>query len=282
MGVYKLRPSSDEKPYANCAMLHPDGHLICYTDEGRKRYYTSRGLAKLVQDDPPVIQLLFKPKGPGHVGDPFFMTPRDNRCVVCGVEENLTRHHVVPQMYRSYFPQNNHARLWGYDVLLTCTICHQHYEEIAEVLKNGLTRLNGLPIDGTPKFTLEEVKAIKATTWILRDRDKRIPATVREAMLETIRKYTGEQEVTLEVMQQVLTMRATKKHPKQVGQIIVERLPDPDSFAIFWRRHFCEVMKPKFLSPYWNTERRIYTEIDHASERAYAESEASRLLEPGR
>jgi hypothetical protein len=51
--------------------------------------YTQRNLAKLIEDDPPAIMLLFEPKGrPEDEDNEFYIQRKKNICVGCG-EESL-------------------------------------------------------------------------------------------------------------------------------------------------------------------------------------------------
>ncbi|XP_057956377.1 protein RRP6-like 3 isoform X2 [Malania oleifera] len=49
--------------YHNCRIYASDGRLLCYCDRRKLEWYLRRDLAKLVDDSPPAIVLLFEPKG---------------------------------------------------------------------------------------------------------------------------------------------------------------------------------------------------------------------------
>lgn len=48
--------------YDNCRMLATTGDLLCYCDARKLQWYLDKGLAELVQEDPPTIRLLFEHK----------------------------------------------------------------------------------------------------------------------------------------------------------------------------------------------------------------------------
>lgn len=76
--------------------------------------------------------------------DLYYKQALENRCVCCGTTEHLTKHHVIPYMYRKTlhlkFKGNSH-----HDVLPLCYFCHQKYELIADVFKNELNKEYQVP-----------------------------------------------------------------------------------------------------------------------------------------
>ena len=46
-------------------MQAPDGEVLCYCDSKKMNWYISRGLAKLVSEDPCVFKLIFEPNARG-------------------------------------------------------------------------------------------------------------------------------------------------------------------------------------------------------------------------
>lgn len=76
--------------------------------------------------------------------DAYYQQKLENRCVCCGTTEYLTRHHVIPYMYRKHlhgkFKDNNH-----HDVLPICYECHRKYELEADVFKLELAYQYNIP-----------------------------------------------------------------------------------------------------------------------------------------
>ena len=102
-----LRPINMTRPlktnlYGNFHVLSPEGDIMFHCNEDKINWYLTRNLADKIS--PTAIQLRFKPNGPGHMGDHYYMSQKENKCVVCGTESQLTRHHVIPYCYRRYFP----------------------------------------------------------------------------------------------------------------------------------------------------------------------------------
>jgi hypothetical protein len=57
---------------------------------------------------------------------PFFMEVKNDRCVVCGKGQGLTRHHVVPRRHKAKLPLEVRKRLSN--ILFVCLACHDLYE----------------------------------------------------------------------------------------------------------------------------------------------------------
>lgn len=76
--------------------------------------------------------------------DPYYKQVLENKCVCCGTTEYLTKHHVIPYMYRRLF----HEKFKGnshHDVLPLCYQCHQDYELIADKFKIELSYEYNVP-----------------------------------------------------------------------------------------------------------------------------------------
>ena len=89
--------------------------------------------------------------------DQYYQQKLENVCVCCGTTEYLTRHHVIPYMYRKYlhgkFKDNNH-----HDVLPMCYECHRKYELEADDFKLQLAYQYHVPINLENIKTEVEVK----------------------------------------------------------------------------------------------------------------------------
>jgi len=62
-----------------------------------------------------------------NVKDPdedFYVSDRENKCVVCGQEKDYARFFVIPSIYRTYLPEDLKAHR-SHDILLMCFPCHE-------------------------------------------------------------------------------------------------------------------------------------------------------------
>jgi hypothetical protein len=98
--------------------------------ERRARFYLRKGFARLVDADTlrltddtteKKLHALYQ----GRFSE-FFMAVKNDRCVVCGKDHDLTRHHVVPRRQKKKLPLDLRSRLSN--VLFVCQECHQRYE----------------------------------------------------------------------------------------------------------------------------------------------------------
>lgn len=253
-----------KKPlYSNCVILAPDGRVLCRSGERRINWYLSRGLADKISDNPATIKLNFEPGGDGDSDDPYMLASKDNRCVVCGIEEDLTRHHVVPYCYRVHFPNEAKSHT-SYDVLPLCVSCHEKYELEARSLRKDI--LDELKIEEQHQFESIKpaVKAIKAAVALRRHGDK-IPEPRRTELRESIMKYLDKTELTDEDIETAakLEWQVVPADYACASKKVVESQSNIDAFAKRWREHFVAVMLPKFMPSYWEADKKIYESADN-------------------
>lgn len=231
--------------YSNCRMLSPDGVLMCRMGKKRAQWYIEKGLAELIEENPYTIKLLFRPNGSGYHQDPFYLADKQNICVVCGSSEMLTKHHTIPRCFRKYFPFS----IKGYsshDLVLLCAPCHEHYETHANLLKKNLI---------SKEITQEDIvraKAIKSAKSLICYRNS-IPDDRCLDLMIAIEDYVGDysDEIALRLAQEKHHLSGDNNVWKRVAHSI----DDISEFNIMWRKHFVEIMKPKFLPKYWDIYR---------------------------
>lgn len=135
--------------YTNCFLEANDGELLSTIDRRKALWYVSKELGVIVKEDPLTVRLKFEPAGRavGNIGK-YYQLAKENKCVVCGAEEEYNRKNVVPREYRKFFPRKidfsyfyrirfhctthlvfrftvvmkNHT---SNDVVLLCPNCHQ-------------------------------------------------------------------------------------------------------------------------------------------------------------
>jgi hypothetical protein len=264
--IKDLRPINMTRPlrtklYGNCQVLSPEGDVMFHCNEDKINWYMERNLAEKIKDDPLTIQLKFKPNGPGHIGDEYYLTEKINKCVCCGTENQLTRHHVIPYCYRRYFPVpvKNHSY---HDVLLMCVNCHDDYERHADRLKKELALKYAVPLTGLGWYCDRDLARVIMYAKTLKNQWDKIPEEKREKMLQPIREHYKKHDIEHKDLCDASGLDALVFTDSfaQHGEIIVQKVGDIEEFVKMWRRHFLNNMKPKHLPQYWDVERSIYRE----------------------
>jgi len=246
--------------YGNCQVFSPDGDLMFRCLEKRANWYLKRNLATIMSQDPLCIKLNFAPKGRGEVLEVLKME-RFNRCVVCGLEElnMLTKHHLVPFVYRQHFPskRKQHSSLF---VVPICRNCHLEYENAyAYQLKTVLAEIHSAPLNGI--FDSEKVKIIGAIRCLKQHGDK-IPADRKVFLREKLKQrlidrgiYNGEDISDDNVLEAIGdNLEKEKEKDDQAinchGKIVVDGIKDFDEFEKMWARHFVDNMQPQYMPEY--------------------------------
>ena len=143
-----------DKLYGNHHFYHNDGSFMFHHNDKRVNWYMDRDLISIISteilpsgEEIKHVQFKFVTKGSGHgkSKDEFYSGIKENKCVISGIEEFLTKHHIVPSMYRRHFPMDFKSHGQYHDVLLVGVDQHDEYEKHADLLKDAIAREIGLP-----------------------------------------------------------------------------------------------------------------------------------------
>ncbi|ORX89316.1 hypothetical protein K493DRAFT_318784 [Basidiobolus meristosporus CBS 931.73] len=262
--------------YENGKVFSIEGKLLFRCSKKRLDWYHSRGLAKYV--DANSIQLNFETKGSGRAEDKFYLEDQPNRCVGCGRHDQLTLHHIVPEMYRKYMPECIKSRS-SFDLLPVCTACHDGYERFSIQYKKALVENHSAPLEGTGWILHPEHRSVsRAASALIKNRTK-IPAGRVEELESIVLNWWRQshpESVALDndILNQAVELpdREKSQHFKEHGEIVVEQLMkhamvteegherwlDLEAFIISWRKHFLQCVQPRYLSPNWSVEQSVY------------------------
>lgn len=244
--------------YGNCQVHSPTGELMFRCLEKRAKWYLDRNLATTIGNDPLSIKLNFVPKGKGEAIDVLKME-RKNKCVVCGTEniDVLTKHHLVPFVYRQHFPNNRkqHSSLF---VVPICRDCHFKYEnEFANQLKSVLAEAYSAPINGD--FDNDRDKTIKIIRCLKQFND-RIPQDRRDFLKEKLKQNLNDLgingnldfslEENLDLVKEQLEQESKEQANQSHGKTVVDRILNFDEFEKMWAKHFVDSMKPEHMPEY--------------------------------
>ncbi|GAB2256784.1 hypothetical protein Droror1_Dr00022843 [Drosera rotundifolia] len=201
--------------YHNCRIYANDGRLLCYCDRRKLEWYLQRDLAKLVEEDPPGIMLLFEPKGrPEDEDNDFYIQSKKNMCVGCGEKNHYLRYRIIPSCYRVHFPEHLKSHR-SHDIVLLCVDCHEVAHAAAEKYKRQVSTEFGIPLfvrkvadpgqaQSIPESSAspaQEEKGVSplqlhtAAMALLRH-GPRMPSKRREELIEVVRRYYGGREIS--------------------------------------------------------------------------------------
>ncbi len=241
--------------YGNIHFAGPHGETMFHGDSEKALWYLNRSLVEVVSQTPPLLRFRFAPGGHGHAGDEYYLSSKVNRCVVCGAEEGLNRHHVVPRVYRRHLPVEvkDHSH---HDVLLLCLACHEKYEDAANKLKAEFGEMFGVPLHGLRgERDRNRGRAVSFARALMRN-GERIPAARREEMLRFIAEWTGKEPISDSDIEEIARLESAPDGSKiEHGVYVISRTQDVQEFIRRWREHFLRTMRPRFLPDQWDVAR---------------------------
>jgi hypothetical protein len=258
MTAYKKMKSNKKyitknKIYGNCEIYSLDGHLCCRCQEKRIQWYLDRGLAEKLSENS--IKLNFVTTGYMDVNDTFSFEKRENKCVVCGTEDELCSHHVIPKMYRRWFPKEMKDRN-SHDIVVMCRDCHSEYENYAFKLKGIISYVYDIPLKGTGDAT-----KISKLAYGLYNYGNLMSEDVKEKHINTIESFI-KTKVTEDILKKLSKNSCRPENNEYIhGKLVMGRVKDYQRFAEIWRSHFIRCAEPKFMTPYWSVNRPLYRKL---------------------
>jgi cation-transporting P-type ATPase D len=282
--------------YENCRMLAPDGELLCTCDSKKMNWYISRRLAKEVSNDPPTFQLLFEPRGRGSLDDePLTEFNRRNCCVVCEKEEHYMKFHVVPSLYRQFFPDKLKSHR-SHDVVLLCYSCMENANKLYDMKKKEISERFNVPLNVVTETQLD-VKSLSKIIFTSNSIIKNIigiPDDKKLCLLQEILEFLSNNQnqtkftqffneifpdnkgipVKVEDINETLLIKIKNFRKKEYtslekknfhGKLVIEKIENFKDFIIEWRSYFIKVMSPKYLPETWRIDSRVYSNFGEKS-----------------
>nr|XP_005305978.1 exonuclease 3'-5' domain-containing protein 2 isoform X4 [Chrysemys picta bellii] len=246
--------------YDNCFLHAPDGQPLCTCDRKKAQWYLDKGIGELVSTDPFVVKLQFEPSGRPESQVDYYLTVKENLCVVCGKRESYIRKNIVPHEYRRHFPiqMKDHN---SHDVLLLCTSCHAISNYYDNHLKQRLAEEFGAPIGCEEGVRLLEDplrRQVRSGARALLNADS-LPDTRREELLQGIKDFFNTETITSEMLQEAagLETRICNESYMPHGLKVVQCFAKGGLRSLMelerrWRQHFLDTMQPKHLPKRWS------------------------------
>jgi exonuclease 3'-5' domain-containing protein 2 len=234
----KLQPKS-KKIYENCAVHHPNGDIMFRCNRKRAMWYLERGLAEVLSEEPLVIQLSFEPRGYGSM---FVDSgPRMNVCHVCGIEHELTLHHVVPMCFKRHADVKDKEHT-HFECIPLCVECHSNYEKKADELKELLINEYSKNVDRYIRLKLH-VRKYNDTLTLHSDS---MPENRIAEIKESIARAQDE----------LNTLKINNKFEDSLNYTMVYKnvvdIVGYENLVTMWREHFFNCMNPQHLPEWWD------------------------------
>ncbi|XP_075701111.1 exonuclease 3'-5' domain-containing protein 2 isoform X2 [Rhinoderma darwinii] len=193
--------------YDNCFLHAPDGQPLCTCDRKKAQWYLDKGIGDLISIDPFVVRLLFEPSGRPESSVDYYLTVKENLCVVCGKRESYIRKNIVPHEYRRHFPiqMKDHN---SHDVLLLCTSCHAVSNFYDNHFKQQLAIEFSAPIgceEGVRMMEDPIRRQVRSAARALLNASK-LPENRRQELFSEIRAFYSTEEVTEETLKETANL----------------------------------------------------------------------------
>ncbi|KAI2654707.1 exonuclease 3 -5 domain-containing 2-like protein [Labeo rohita] len=221
--------------YDNCFLHAPDGQPLCTCDKKKAKWYLEKGIGELVSESPFIVRLLFEPSGRPDSQKDYYLTAKENVCVVCGKADSYIRKNIVPHEYRRHFPaeMKDHN---SHDILLLCTSCHAASNVHDGVLKQQLAEEHSAPQgceEGIRLLEDADRRRVRSAARALLSASDGMPQSRKEELLIFNESY---------VPHGLKVVQAYAEHGLR-GLMELERC---------WRQHFLTSMQPRHLPPLWS------------------------------
>ena len=235
--------------FSNCKILSPEGELISRCDERKIKWYLDRGIAEQVSKDPPTIKLKFAPKGNKGANQPHILFGKPNICVICGTDEELTKHHIVPYSYMRYFNAILRSDCIK-DILPLCNNCHESYEQIAYNRQYQLLLDRGFDYVA---YWKPLTKAIVNASALLKYNN--LPLKRKKALINLLTKYLGRTPSNEDIVDLGSTKLSSREEYRTPAKTLLEMDKDHAKIAEDWRQYFIDTAEPKYMPHWWTVER---------------------------
>ncbi|XP_018582846.1 exonuclease 3'-5' domain-containing protein 2 isoform X1 [Scleropages formosus] len=249
--------------YDNCFLHAPDGQPLCTCDKKKAKWYLDKGIGELLSEDPFIVRLKFEPSGRPDSQQDYYLTAKENLCVVCGKTDSYIRKNIVPHEYRRHFPaeMKDHN---SHDILLLCTSCHAASNVHDGMLKQQLAEEFGAPLgceEGVRLLEDSDRRRVRSAARALLTASDSLPQARRKELEDLIKTFFGQeqQEITTEMLQKAVGLetrifnQSYVPHGLKVVRAYAERgLRGLMELERRWRQHFLSAMKPRHLHPLWS------------------------------
>jgi hypothetical protein len=242
------------RAYGNIPIFSPDGILMFNTNERKLKFYLAHNLAEPYQAG---YRLTFTPNGLGHHDkstEHLLAYPRKNQCVVSGDQDLslLTRHHIVPVLFRKWMPEYIKSVNYQYVVLVRKDLHYKYTLEEQKYYKNIAEMFGVTDFEETLFLHASEIVKKRKFSGTLLKYSHLIPKESLKVLQQKFSAYTGLEpnfENYKAVFQEVMDTekRYYKNADYNFGKKVIDKVTDYPAFEKLWLDHFIATMHPKFL-----------------------------------
>lgn len=242
--------------FDNCIIQAPDGVNLSRCGNKKVKWYIQNGLADIVSENPTTIRLRFEPSGRCGLKDPLLMEGKPNICVVCGTEENLNRHHIIPYSFIRYMNLECKVDIIR-DIFPCCEECHNDYEKKSTKKREQLAKLFGIPLNGIDPEIMRKVRKATGAAVALYKHKKDIPLSRQNELIDILKKYLEKEEITDADIDTLANHKITNMEEYVCfSEYVANNITDYNDFARDWREHFVQTMNPKYMPKAWKVDRK--------------------------
>ncbi|XP_036811288.1 exonuclease 3'-5' domain-containing protein 2 [Oncorhynchus mykiss] len=249
--------------YDNCFLYAPDGQPLCTCDKKKAQWYLDKGIGVLQSEEPFIVRLLFEPSGRPDSQQDYYLTAKENLCVVCGKNNSYIRKNIVPQEYRRHFPSEMKDHN-SHDILLLCTSCHAASNVHDGFLKQQLADEYGAPQgceEGVRLLEDSDRRKVRSAARALLTVGAGLPEARRDELQKVIRCFFNDTDVELapETLQRAAGLETRIFNESYVphGLKVVKATAEQGLKGLMelerrWRQHFLSTMTPRYLPSLWS------------------------------
>jgi len=144
--------------YDNCKVFTLDGEFGGFIGRGSYNWYLAKGLATK-KDDNSII-LNFQPDMNGLNEFKKEEIPRENKCVVCGDDDNLCKINTIGHQYRCRFP-DKYKRRRSWTIVVLCYNCSGSMSSLQHMIDQEILNEYGISKDDISHIFTKFRKMIK-------------------------------------------------------------------------------------------------------------------------
>ncbi|XP_064860483.1 exonuclease 3'-5' domain-containing protein 2-like isoform X3 [Oncorhynchus nerka] len=249
--------------YDNCFLYAPDGQPLCTCDKKKAQWYLDKGIGVLQSEEPFIVRLLFEPSGRPDSQQDYYLTAKENLCVVCGKNNSYIRKNIVPHEYKRHFPSEMKDHN-SHDVLLLCTSCHAACNVHDGFLKQQLADEHGAPQgceEGVCLLEDSDRRRVRSAARALLTVGAGLPEARRDELQKVIRSFFNDTDVELtpETLQSAAGLETRIFNESYVphGLKVVQATAEQGLKGLMelehrWRQHFLSTMTPRYLPSLWS------------------------------